>query len=316
MLACQTLVFADASAFPANSMGFPPALFVQPEIVKGYTCPICLDVVEEPTLCQSGHTCVVARVAPRLRAVVAPSVLTCARPACTTRTRHSFCRACILAALARKPACPLDRGVLTQATLVPNRMVAAYLEELPARCAHAAAAAGADDAAPEDDNAADCAWMGSLSMLSQHLRSDCGAETVACPHAASGCGAAFRRRDANAHAAVCAHEPVACTVPGCAARLAPGALDAHMRDAAEQHVPLLQAALSASEARCEALAARVTVHETGGSVAAAVPVAWSQLEALLFFFLLLLHLLLFLRSSCCARASFPMWCRCSQTPQN
>jgi hypothetical protein len=60
MLACQTLVFADAT-FPANSMGFNHALFVRPESVAGYDCALCLEVVEEPTLCQSGHTCVCAR---------------------------------------------------------------------------------------------------------------------------------------------------------------------------------------------------------------------------------------------------------------
>jgi hypothetical protein len=165
-----------------------------------------------------------------------------------SRTCASFCRACILAALARQAQCPLDRGALTTGALVPNRMVAAYLAELPVRCAHAAAAVG--DAAPEDGEA-ECAWTGALEALSEHLRSECGAETVPCPNAAAGCDTEFRRRDARTHAAVCVHEPVTCTVVGCAARLTRGALFAHMRDAAQTHVALLQAAVAAAEHRAD-----------------------------------------------------------------
>jgi hypothetical protein len=169
---------------------------------------------------------------------------------------RSFCRACIFSALARKEECPLDRRALTQATLVPNRMVAAYLAELPVRCSHAAAAAEEAGAAAPDEidafGAGECAWTGALGALSEHLRTDCAAETVACPHAAAGCDALFSRRDANAHAAACVHALVACAVPGCAARVARGVMDAHMRDAAAEHVPLLQAALAAMQRRAHA----------------------------------------------------------------
>jgi hypothetical protein len=137
-------------------------------------------------------------------------------------------------------------------------MVAAYIAELPVRCANAAPAA--DAAAPADDAVA-CAWTGPLRALDEHLRSACSAESVACPNDAAGCGASFRRRDAGAHAAVCAHEPVACAVAGCAARVAREALDAHMCDAAAAHVTLLLAAMDVTLRRAEAAERRADEAE-------------------------------------------------------
>jgi hypothetical protein len=46
------------AALTPHSMGFPHALFLKQKSVKAYDCALCLEVVEEPTLCQSGHTCV------------------------------------------------------------------------------------------------------------------------------------------------------------------------------------------------------------------------------------------------------------------
>jgi hypothetical protein len=236
-------------------MGFPHALFLKQKSVKAYDCALCLEVVEEPTLCQSGHTCVAYCVsccgAVRRQCIFIRSALTRGRTR-APRACRSFCRACILSALARKEECPLDRKQLKAAELVPNLMVAAYLADLPVRCPHAAAAA---DAAAQEDGAElggeACVWTGELSALSEHLCSECSAQTVACPHAAAGCDATFRRRDAGAHAAVCAHELVACAVAGCAGCVARGAMHAHMRDAAEEHVSLLLRRAEAAERRAD-----------------------------------------------------------------
>ncbi len=153
--------------------------------------------------------------------------------ACTTRARHSFCRTCILSALAREEACPLDGGALTRATLVPNRMLAEHLADLPVRCMNAAALTihvGADA------DAVACAWTGPLAAQREHLRT-CGAATVACPNVC--CDATCARRDASAHAALCAHTRVTCAVPGCGAHMARGRMQTHMRDAEAPHAALL-----------------------------------------------------------------------------
>jgi hypothetical protein len=154
--------------------------------------------------------------------------------ACSTRAHHSFCRTCILSALARAEACPLDGGALTRATLVPNRMLAAHLADLPVRCTNAAAWTSHEGA---DAAAVACAWTGPLGKLSQHLRSECGAATVACPNVR--CDATCARRDASAHAALCAHTRVPCAVPGCGAHMARGRMQAHMRNAEAPHAALL-----------------------------------------------------------------------------
>jgi hypothetical protein len=180
-----------------------------------------------------------------------------------------------------KAECPYGRQPLSEATLIPNRMVGAHLAVLPVRCIHAAALRNDNSGDGDDDDESACAWRGQLSGLRQHLGSECEAVTVACANAAAGCAATFARRDTAAHAALCVHERVACAVGGCGARVQRNALDAHMRAAAEAHVALLQASLAVAQrdaAAQRALLARCGCGALGasGSTATAAASATSQ----------------------------------------
>jgi len=87
--------------------GYETSLF---EIVPEWaTCCICSEVLREPSSCLSGH---------------------------------SFCSVCIKTWLRSKSTCPVDRGVLTAAKLVPNLGLRNALSSLSLRCPNVTDAAG------------------------------------------------------------------------------------------------------------------------------------------------------------------------------
>lgn len=102
-------------------MGLGDDIFVRKDdALSELRCPICHDIFEDPVMgpCQ-----------------------------CT------FCRSCIIEALARRGVCPMDRRELQMQDLVPHRFVRSHIDALEVFCSH---------------KHVGCFWRGRLDSLAGH----------------------------------------------------------------------------------------------------------------------------------------------------
>ena len=190
-------------------------LFVHPESVANYKCPICFNVQKDPLLCKEGH---------------------------------GYCRSCILKRKEQSATCPTCNEVLD--ILVPNRDAGRTIAESLVYCYTrlpgilVQGADGTGDSAVEDVNEASssssnnssssiarrtrnhqgtsatvkraridqCKWTGKLQDAASHFL-DCVYAGVACSY--EGCSAVVPRKDLNEHEAGCDHRSVLCKWFGC-----------------------------------------------------------------------------------------------------
>jgi hypothetical protein len=123
-------------------------------------------------------------------------------PACD---RHIFCESCIhtwVVERADAAACPACRSPITAESLVPDRLAAALIDNLPCYC---------------QLRGAGCTWTGRHGDVGAHLASACPFVTLTCP----GCSLELPRHEMSEHrASVCPMSAARECPYGCGERLA------------------------------------------------------------------------------------------------
>jgi hypothetical protein len=207
----------------SKMMQAPPAfyniqLFVHPESVANYKCPLCSNVQKDPLQCKQGH---------------------------------GHCKLCIEA----KTTCPTCFETLD--ILVPNRDAGRTIAESLVYCYTrlpyllAQEVDGADDAEENEESASSsssvarrtrnqgstasakrarvdhCTWTGKLQDAAAHFR-ECDYSGVVCSF--DGCGAVVTLKDLNAHESGCGHRALPCKWFGCGEVLKGAELDRHQAE--------------------------------------------------------------------------------------
>jgi len=134
-------------------------------------CPLCLEVLINPTGCQNGHI---------------------------------FCRKCILAALAVRSECPSCRINLTVSNLSVNLIAKEMVGELKLRCP--TTLYGKSNSTVSTGTI--CLWNGTMNDVDKHL-AVCGNFLVNCQNI--GCTDKIPRRLLPSHLSVCMHHLVRCS---------------------------------------------------------------------------------------------------------
>ncbi|KAJ1975003.1 hypothetical protein H4R35_003349 [Dimargaris xerosporica] len=140
----------------------------------------------------------------------------------TSRCGHLFCHACIRAAVARNPSCPMCRAPLRESELVAAPQVQDKLDALLVHCSYRSPeprtspalpgpttqAAPVSAASPEPR----CAWVGPRHALRNHLDRSCQWVPVWCNEHEyhPDCPDFFPRKDIHAHRARCRFKMVGC----------------------------------------------------------------------------------------------------------
>jgi len=149
--------------------------------------------------------------------------------------------------------CRLPLGQVKECSKTVLRM----LNNVEVRCPHRTADAEEDNSREEgfedgerpakrakSEREIVCSWEGNFGdLLSKHL-GECSFQPVPCPR---GCGKIVRRKDLALHEDECEKFTEKCSI--CCEAVKPGAMAAHMRDAAELHVHLLTEKLEEEKRR-------------------------------------------------------------------